>query len=91
MCAIPHTPCPHPCRDPAMNAPVNALPQGQACSTPLSNRDIQALDMLRNEPDLHEVLGTGFITIYTEIKELEFAEFMKVISPWEREHLLLHV
>ena len=23
--------------------------------------------------------------------ELEFAEFMKVISPWEREHLLLHV
>lgn len=27
-----------------MNAPVNALPQGQACSTPLSTRDIQALD-----------------------------------------------
>ena len=25
------------------------------------------------------------------IKELEFDEFMKVISPWEREHLLLHV
>ncbi|HEX5785779.1 MAG TPA: glutamine synthetase family protein [Burkholderiaceae bacterium] len=51
----------------------------------------EALDWLRNEPDLHEVLGHGFITIYTEIKELEFAEFMKVISPWEREHLLLHV
>ena len=51
----------------------------------------EALDMLRNEPDLHEVLGKEFITIYTEIKELEFAEFMKVISPWEREHLLLHV
>jgi glutamine synthetase len=29
--------------------------------------------------------------VYTEIKELEFEEFMKVISPWEREHLLLHV
>ena len=26
-----------------------------------------------------------------EIKEVEHAEFMKVISPWEREHLLLHV
>jgi glutamine synthetase len=51
----------------------------------------EALDWLRREPDLHEVLGKEFITIYTEIKELEFDEFMKVISPWEREHLLLHV
>ena len=42
-------------------------------------------------PRLHEVLGKEFITIYTEVKELEFDEFMKVISPWEREHLLLHV
>ena len=24
-------------------------------------------------------------------KEIEFEEFMEVISPWEREHLLLHV
>jgi glutamine synthetase len=37
------------------------------------------------------VLGKEFITVYTEIKELESDEFMKVISPWEREHLLLHV
>ncbi|MCS6810756.1 MAG: glutamine synthetase family protein [Tepidimonas sp.] len=51
----------------------------------------EALDWLRREPDLHHVLGEEFITIYTEIKELEFEEFMKVISPWEREHLLLHV
>jgi glutamine synthetase len=51
----------------------------------------EALDWLRRDSDLHEVLGHEFITVYTEIKELEFAEFMKVISPWEREHLLLHV
>jgi glutamine synthetase len=51
----------------------------------------EALDWLRRDSDLHEVLGKDFITVYTEIKELEFAEFMKVISPWEREHLLLHV
>jgi glutamine synthetase len=51
----------------------------------------EALDLLRNEPDLHEILGEDFITVYTEIKEIEFEEFMKVISPWEREHLLLHV
>ena len=32
-----------------------------------------------------------FINVYTSVKELEYAEFMKVISPWEREYLLLHV
>ena len=51
----------------------------------------EALDWLRRESDLHEVLGQEFITVYSEIKEMEFAEFMKVISPWEREHLLLLV
>jgi glutamine synthetase len=51
----------------------------------------EALQLLRDEKDLHEVLGESFITVYTEVKEIEYAEFMKVISPWEREHLLLHV
>jgi glutamine synthetase len=51
----------------------------------------EALDWLRRESDLHDVLGKEFVTVYLEIKELEFDEFMKVISPWEREHLLLHV
>ena len=51
----------------------------------------EALALLRAEKDLHEVLGAEFITVYTEVKEIEHAEFMKVISPWEREHLLLHV
>jgi glutamine synthetase len=50
-----------------------------------------ALVRLRQEKDLAEVLGEEFITVYTEIKEVEYEEFMKVISPWEREHLLLHV
>jgi glutamine synthetase len=51
----------------------------------------EALDWLRREPALAEILGEKFITVYSEIKEIEYAEFMKVISPWEREHLLLHV
>ena len=40
---------------------------------------------------LREVLGERFIDVYSAIKELEHQEFMTVISPWEREHLLLHV
>jgi glutamine synthetase len=51
----------------------------------------EALQLLRDETDLHDILGSQFITVYTEVKEIEYAEFMKVISPWEREHLLLHV
>ncbi|HQY09345.1 MAG TPA: glutamine synthetase family protein, partial [Burkholderiaceae bacterium] len=51
----------------------------------------EALEKLRLERDLAAVLGSPFITVYTEVKEIEYAEFMKVISPWEREHLLLHV
>ena len=51
----------------------------------------EALGWLADERDLHDVLGKEFITVYSEIKEIEHDEFMKVISPWEREHLLLHV
>jgi glutamine synthetase len=51
----------------------------------------EALELLRQEKDLATVLGNEFVTVYTEVKEIEYAEFMKVISPWEREHLLLHV
>ena len=51
----------------------------------------EALELLRGQKALAEVLGEAFVTVYTEVKEIEYAEFMKVISPWEREHLLLHV
>ena len=51
----------------------------------------EALELLRAEKDLASVLGEAFVTVYTEVKEIEHAEFMKVISPWEREHLLLNV
>jgi glutamine synthetase len=51
----------------------------------------EALTLLREADDLTAVLGAPFVTVYTEVKEIEYEEFMKVISPWEREHLLLHV
>jgi glutamine synthetase len=50
-----------------------------------------ALHLLEDAEALHEVLGHDFITVYSEVKKIEYEEFMKVISPWEREHLLLHV
>ncbi len=51
----------------------------------------EALNWLRQDEALIDLLGHEFITVYSEIKEMEFEEFMQVISPWEREHLLLHV
>ena len=51
----------------------------------------EAVELLRAQQDLAAVLGEAFVTVYTEVKEVEYAEYMKVISPWEREHLLLHV
>jgi glutamine synthetase len=51
----------------------------------------EALVLLRQETRLREILGDRFVAVYAAIKDLEYAEFMRVISPWEREHLLLHV
>jgi glutamine synthetase len=51
----------------------------------------EALTEMRAATALHEILGKRFVTLYAAVKEEEYAEFMKVISPWEREHLLLHV
>lgn len=51
----------------------------------------EALHALRAETKLRDIMGARFIDVYSAIKDLEYEEFMTVISPWEREHLLLHV
>jgi glutamine synthetase len=51
----------------------------------------EALRLLRDEEMLGFVLGERFVDVYSAIKDQEHMEFMTVISPWEREHLLLHV
>lgn len=50
-----------------------------------------AVDALKESYDLKRVLGPEFVDIFAAIKQAEHDEFMKVISPWEREHLLLSV
>ncbi len=51
----------------------------------------EALDLFDDAPDLHEVLGPDFARVYSIVKRTEYDEFLQVISPWEREHLLLNV
>ena len=52
---------------------------------------LEALTLFEEQTELHEVLNKTFCNVYLELKRSEFEEFMRVISPWEREHLLLSV
>jgi glutamine synthetase len=52
---------------------------------------LEAVSLLENEPAFHQVFGSEFIHIYAGVKRGEFETFMQVISPWEREFLLLNV
>ncbi|KAJ02373.1 glutamine synthetase family protein [Sulfitobacter mediterraneus] len=50
-----------------------------------------ALDLFDEATALHSVLGTEFARVYSIVKRAEYDEFLQVISPWEREHLLMNV
>lgn len=50
-----------------------------------------ALDLFDEALALHEVLGPEFARVYSIVKRAEYDEFLQVISPWEREHLLMNV
>ncbi len=49
-----------------------------------------ALDLLEEATTMQEVLGPEFARVYLGVKRTEYDEFLQVISPWEREHLLLN-
>ncbi len=50
-----------------------------------------ALDEMAESDAMREVLGHEFVDVYESVKRNEYKEFLQVISPWEREHLLLNV
>ena len=50
-----------------------------------------ALDEMVASQPMREVLGAEFVAVYEAVKRNEYKEFLQVISPWEREHLLLNV
>ena len=76
--------------------------QGVACSEAVTggaNADeidlprglLEALALFAECEDLVEFLGSSFFATYRAIKLAEYETFMQVISPWEREYLLLNV
>jgi glutamine synthetase len=52
---------------------------------------LESVAVFEEAEDLHDIFGKAFAQTYAAIKKAEFETFMKVISPWEREFLLLNV
>ena len=52
---------------------------------------LEAVDLFEGDEELCTHLGKSFAATYAAIKRAEFETFMEVISPWEREYLLLNV
>ncbi|RAZ71864.1 glutamine synthetase [Mesorhizobium atlanticum] len=52
---------------------------------------LEAVGLFEDDKELGAILGKSFAATYTAIKRAEFETFMEVISPWEREYLLLNV
>ena len=50
-----------------------------------------ALDLFDEAKELRELLGPHFCDVYEAVKRDEAERFLQVISPWEREYLLLNV
>ncbi len=51
----------------------------------------EALELFEEAGAIRELLGETFCRTYERVKRNEHSEFLQVISPWEREHLLLNV
>ncbi len=52
---------------------------------------LEAVELFEECEELAEIFGSGFVATYRAIKQAEFETYMGVISPWEREYLLLNV
>ncbi len=59
--------------------------------TQLSRHWYGSLQRLAACQPLRDIMGEQFIDVYVAVKEIEFDNFLNVITPWEREHLLLKV
>lgn len=70
---------------PVVTIDAHTLPFG------LPRHHHEALEMLGKNGALCEVLGSRFIAAFTEVKQLEWQLYNRVISSWEREYLLLNV
>lgn len=67
--------------------------RGSAYSQPYSlPRELShALEMMEQARPLIDILGPKLVEVFVAVKRLEYETYLRVISSWEREHLLLNV
>ena len=67
--------------------------EGSAYDIPFSlHRHIFAsIDALKHSDVMRKTLGDEFVTLYCALKEHEYREFQSIVTPWEREVLMLNV
>jgi len=58
---------------------------------PLPRHLLDALVKTRAGTEFRDLFGSDFVTLFLDIKNAEHDAYQQVISPWEREHLLLNV
>ena len=46
---------------------------------------------MRASSAMHETLGEEFVKLYCALKEEEYRQFQEIVTPWEREILMLNV
>ncbi len=74
-------------------APTKAM-EGNAYESSryqLPRHILDATAKLRASSELKHVLGETFVQLYSDVKSSEHDAYQQVISPWERQHLLLNV
>ena len=52
---------------------------------------LDAIQRFRTSDVMREILGETFVDLYSDVKASEHDAYQQVISPWERQHLLLNV
>lgn len=67
--------------------------RGSAYSQPytLPRELSHALEVMEQCKPLHDMLGEKLMQVFVAVKRIEYETYLRVISSWEREHLLLNV
>ena len=50
-----------------------------------------SINLFDKNKELNEVFGEKFVKTLVAMRKVEYLAYMEVVSPWEREYLLLNV
>ena len=60
-------------------------------TTKLPSNISEAINLFDKNKELNEVFGEKFVKTLVAMRKVEYLAYMEVVSPWEREYLLLNV